>query len=171
LKQSQVEDPDMNGVRDILNAIRGLPRPDQLRLVEELTSELEIELLTIRLSSHRRIQFGAPQWLLLASYSVIERRGIDDGSRVHVQVAIASLTRATETTVVPLDKLLAEAAGMLCGRRQTSDVIDASVVLTARREGAAPIVTSDVADLRHLDYGGPGSRPGCVASDVPPILR
>jgi predicted nucleic acid-binding protein len=67
------------------------------------------------------------------------------------QVAIGGLTKAIETTVVPLDKLLAEAAGILCGRRQTSDVIDASVVLTARREGAAPVVTSDVADLRHLD--------------------
>jgi len=33
----------MNSVRDILDAIRGLPRPDQLRLVEELTSELEGE--------------------------------------------------------------------------------------------------------------------------------
>ena len=33
----------MNSVRDILDAIRGLPRPDQLRLVEELTSELESE--------------------------------------------------------------------------------------------------------------------------------
>jgi hypothetical protein len=32
-------------------------------------------------------------------------------------------------------------------------VIDASVVLIARREGAAVIVTSDVADLRHLDKG------------------
>ena len=64
---------------------------------------------------------------------------------------IGDLTKAAETTVVPLDKVLAEAAGILCGRRQTSDVIDASVVLTARREGTAAVVTSDVADLRHLD--------------------
>jgi predicted nucleic acid-binding protein len=67
------------------------------------------------------------------------------------QIAIGGLTRASETTVVPLDKVLAEASGILCGRRQTSDVNDASVVLSARREGAAAIVTSDVADLRHLD--------------------
>jgi predicted nucleic acid-binding protein len=67
------------------------------------------------------------------------------------QVAIGGLTKAAETMVMPLDKVLAEAAGILCGRRQTSDVIDASVVLTARREGHAVIVTSDVADLRHLD--------------------
>jgi rRNA-processing protein FCF1 len=66
------------------------------------------------------------------------------------QVAIGALSRASTTTVVPLDQVLAEAVGILCGKRKTSDVIDASVVLTARREGA-PIVTSDIEDLRHLD--------------------
>jgi len=52
--------------------------------------------------------------------------------------------------VPALDQILAEAAGALCGRAGTSDVIDASVVLTARRERAR-VVTSDVDDLRHLD--------------------
>jgi predicted nucleic acid-binding protein len=69
------------------------------------------------------------------------------------QVAIGSITRASETTVVSLDKVMAEAAGILCGRRKTADVIDASVVLTARREGPAVIVTSDVDDLQQLDPG------------------
>jgi predicted nucleic acid-binding protein len=69
------------------------------------------------------------------------------------QVAIGSITRAAETAVVSLDKVMAETAGVLCGRRKTADVIDASVVLTARREGAAVIVTSDVDDLQHLDPG------------------
>lgn len=68
------------------------------------------------------------------------------------QVALAALSRAATTTVVPLDQVLAEAVGVLCGKRKTSDVIDASVVLTARREGAV-IVTSVVDDLRHLDNG------------------
>lgn len=55
------------------------------------------------------------------------------------------------TTIVPfLDRLLAEAAGVLCGRTSTSDVIDAAVVLIARRERAT-VVTSDVDDLRRLD--------------------
>jgi len=55
------------------------------------------------------------------------------------------------TTVVPaLDQVLAEAAGVLCGRAGTSDVIDASVVLVARRERAV-VVTSDVGDLHRLD--------------------
>lgn len=66
------------------------------------------------------------------------------------QVALGALSRAATTAVVPLDQVLAEAVGVLCRKRKTSDVIDASVVLTARREGAA-IVTLDVDDLRHLD--------------------
>jgi hypothetical protein len=55
------------------------------------------------------------------------------------------------TTITPaLDQVLAEAAGVLCGRAGTSDVIDASVVLIARRERAV-VVTSDEGDLRRLD--------------------
>jgi rRNA-processing protein FCF1 len=68
------------------------------------------------------------------------------------QVVLGALSRATTTAVVSLDQVLAEAAGVLCGKRKTSDIIDASVVLTARREGAV-VVTSDVEDLRHLDPG------------------
>jgi hypothetical protein len=48
--------------------------------------------------------------------------------------------------------VLAEAAGVLCGRAGTSDVVDACVVLVARRERAV-VVTSDVDDLRQLDPG------------------
>ena len=66
------------------------------------------------------------------------------------QVALGALSMAATTSVVPLDQVLAEAVGVLCGKRKTADVVDASVVLTARREGA-PIVTSDIDDLRHLD--------------------
>jgi hypothetical protein len=70
-----------------------------------------------------------------------------DGSR---QARLCALL-AGETTQVPaLDRPLAEAAGRLCGRAGTSDVIDAAVVLTARR-AHAPVVTSDVEDLRRLD--------------------
>lgn len=66
------------------------------------------------------------------------------------QVALGALLRAAATSVTPLDQVLAEAAGVLCGRSRTSDVIDASVVLTARRERAS-VLTSDVGDLRRLD--------------------
>ena len=39
---------------------------------------------------------------------------------------------------------------VLCGRSRTSDVIDATVVLIAKREKAA-VVTSDPDDLTRLD--------------------
>jgi hypothetical protein len=70
-----------------------------------------------------------------------------DGTR---QVPLRALLAGSTTEVPPLDRVLAEAAGILCGRTGTSDVVDASVVLTARRE-RAPVVTSDPDDLRRLD--------------------
>ena len=54
---------------------------------------------------------------------------------------------------VPLDGVVARAAGLLCGRAGTADVIDASVALTAAgvaRHGAVAIVTSDPDDMRRL---------------------
>ncbi len=47
------------------------------------------------------------------------------------------------------DRLLAEASGTLCGGTGTNDCVDASLVLTARREGAI-VPTSDVSDLHPL---------------------
>jgi hypothetical protein len=70
-----------------------------------------------------------------------------DGAR---QAPLAALVRGPTTVVPALDRVLAEASGTLCGRCGTSDVIDASVVLTARRERAV-VVTSDPDDLRRLD--------------------
>jgi predicted nucleic acid-binding protein len=70
-----------------------------------------------------------------------------DGRR---QAIIARFLRADEVTVVPLDAAMARAAGELCGHSGTSDVIDASVVITARQYGDS-IVTSDVDDLQRLD--------------------
>jgi predicted nucleic acid-binding protein len=66
------------------------------------------------------------------------------------QVPLCSLLNADITLVPPFDRTLAEASGALCGRMGTSDVVDASVVLIARREKAA-VLTSDVGDLRALD--------------------
>jgi hypothetical protein len=68
------------------------------------------------------------------------------------QVRLGALVKGPTTVVPPLDRLLAEAAGILCGRARTSDVIDASVVLLARRERAV-VVTSDSNDLLRLDPG------------------
>lgn len=52
-------------------------------------------------------------------------------------------------TIAPLDESLARAAGALCGRARTNDVVDASVVVLARVM-AGSIVTGDADDLRAL---------------------
>src|SRR5277367_4420295 len=67
-----------------------------------------------------------------------------------VQVALARFLRSEEVTIVPLDDQLARSCGELCAARNSSDVIDASVVILAR-ERRDPIVTSDANDLRRLD--------------------
>jgi hypothetical protein len=74
------------------------------------------------------------------------------------QAPLRALVKGRTTVVPVLDQVLAEAAGALCGRAGTSDVIDASVVLVARRERAAVVVTSDVVDLRRLDPSLPLER-------------
>jgi rRNA-processing protein FCF1 len=73
------------------------------------------------------------------------------------QAPLRALVKMPTTIVPSLDQVLAEAAGVLCGRVGSSDVIDASVVLVARRERAV-VVTSDVQDLRRLDPGLPVER-------------
>jgi predicted nucleic acid-binding protein len=67
-----------------------------------------------------------------------------------VQVALARFLRSVEVEIVPLDEHLARTCGELCGATNSSDLIDASVVLLAR-ERRDPIVTSDPNDLRRLD--------------------
>ena len=52
--------------------------------------------------------------------------------------------------VQPLDREEAQATGAICGETGTRDVVDASVVLLARKHGAA-IVTSDPEDLKRVD--------------------
>ncbi len=72
-----------------------------------------------------------------------------DGRR---QARLARLLGAPDVEVDPLDDLAAREAGQLCGLRGTTDVVDASVVLNARRHGCR-IATSDPDDLRRLDPG------------------
>jgi hypothetical protein len=71
-----------------------------------------------------------------------------DGSR---QALLAqALTHCDE---VALDGSVARAAGLLCGRSDTPDVVDASVALVAAarsQTGPTALVTSDTADLHHL---------------------
>lgn len=68
------------------------------------------------------------------------------------QVRLARLLRQPRTRVVPLDRVDATSVGRLLAASGTSDVVDAHVVVCARRAGRA-IVTSDPSDLRALDPG------------------
>ncbi len=70
-----------------------------------------------------------------------------DGSK---QVRLVMLLKETQARVVALDEDTARAAGILLGLRGTNDVVDASVVMCARRHGQ-PVVTGDPDDLRRLD--------------------
>ncbi|MCE7894240.1 MAG: hypothetical protein KJ015_08070 [Myxococcales bacterium] len=70
-----------------------------------------------------------------------------DGKR---QARLARLVGSGLLEVKALDREEAQAAGVLCGQTGTSDVIDASVALLARRH-AATVVTSDAEDLRRID--------------------
>jgi len=66
------------------------------------------------------------------------------------QVRLARLLSSELFEIEVLDDRSARSAGQLCGVTHTDDVIDASVVLCARRRGHA-VLTSDVDDLRRLD--------------------
>jgi predicted nucleic acid-binding protein len=70
-----------------------------------------------------------------------------DGRR---QARIARLIGSGAVDIQPLDLEDAQATGVLCGRSSSKDIVDAHVVLVARREGAI-VVTSDPDDLRRID--------------------
>ena len=67
-----------------------------------------------------------------------------------VQVTLARFLRIDEVEISPLDEQLARACGELCGATDTSDMIDASVVILARQR-RDHIITSDPHDMRRLD--------------------
>lgn len=66
----------------------------------------------------------------------------------------ALLSRALgQCDEVALDGAGARAAGLLCGRSGSADIVDASVVLTAgglARNGPVAVLTSDPGDIRRL---------------------
>jgi predicted nucleic acid-binding protein len=66
------------------------------------------------------------------------------------QALLSRFLRLTEVTTVVLDEAEAKAAGALCGRAGTADVVDASVVICARSRGHA-VLTGDTSDLAVLD--------------------
>ena len=73
------------------------------------------------------------------------------------QVQLGKFLHSCE--VVPIGTEVAKAAGVLCGRAGTRDVVDAAVVTTALTCGAI-VFTSDPEDIAHLS----------AASEVKPGL-
>jgi hypothetical protein len=69
-----------------------------------------------------------------------------DGAR---QVKLRRLLKRPQARVVVLDERIACIAGMLLGVRGGHDIVDASVVVCARRY-RQPVVTGDPDDLRRL---------------------
>ena len=66
----------------------------------------------------------------------------------------ALLSRFLNLPIVEVDLLTRgtwSAAGLLCGKAGTSDVVDAAVVACAHRRTARTVITSDPDDLRKLD--------------------
>ena len=68
------------------------------------------------------------------------------------QARLSRLIRQPTTDVKDLDRVDATSVGRLLAASSTSDVVDAHVVICARRAGQA-IVSSDPGDLRRLDPG------------------
>ena len=66
------------------------------------------------------------------------------------QARLARLVRQPTTDVVPLDRVDATNVGRLLAASGTADVVDAHVVVCARR-ARQRVVTSDPDDLRRLD--------------------
>lgn len=66
------------------------------------------------------------------------------------QARLARLVRQPATDVVTLDRLDATGVGRILAASGTADVVDAHVVLCARRAGQA-VATSDPDDLHQLD--------------------
>jgi hypothetical protein len=95
---------------------------------------------------------------------VLLARARETGSRVTVpasalaqavrhperQARLARLLRQPTTDVVPLDRIDATSVGRLLAASGTSDVVDAHVVICARR-ASQRAVTSDPDDLQALD--------------------
>jgi hypothetical protein len=71
-----------------------------------------------------------------------------------IQATLARFLKAPEVEIVPLDEHLSRSCGELCGATDTSDVIDASVVIVAKERNDV-IVTGYVKDLRRLDPTAP----------------
>ncbi|MGH9165559.1 MAG: PIN domain-containing protein [Acidimicrobiales bacterium] len=68
------------------------------------------------------------------------------------QVRLVRVLAAESVEIHALDAEEARAAGHLCGASETADIVDASVVILARRTGAVTL-SSDRSDLIGIDPG------------------
>jgi predicted nucleic acid-binding protein len=68
------------------------------------------------------------------------------------QARLSRLIRQVGTDLMALDGPDATAVGLVLARTGTADIVDAHVVICARRAGQA-IATSDPADLRRISSG------------------
>jgi hypothetical protein len=66
------------------------------------------------------------------------------------QTRLSRLIRQADTNLVPLDGPDATAVGLLLAETATADIVDAHVVICARRTGQV-VVTSDPGDIRRID--------------------
>jgi hypothetical protein len=66
------------------------------------------------------------------------------------QARLSRLIRQVSTDVVPLNGPDATAVGLLLAETATADIVDAHVVICARRTGQV-VVTSDPGDIRRID--------------------
>lgn len=119
-------------------------------ILEEGASVLDAGALIAfeRLDRRTRATFARRRGPLIIPAGVLAQVWRDGGK----QIVLARLVRAEGTVVEPLDRERARAAGALLGRSGASDVVDASVVLSARAHKAV-VLTSDPDDLRRIDPG------------------
>ena len=66
------------------------------------------------------------------------------------QTRLSRLIRQADTDLVPLNGHDATAAGLLLAETATADIVDAHVVICARRTGQV-VVTSDPGDIGRID--------------------
>jgi predicted nucleic acid-binding protein len=66
------------------------------------------------------------------------------------QARLSRLIRQVSTDLTPLNGPDATAVGLVLARTATADIVDAHVVVCARRAGQA-VVTSDADDLKRID--------------------
>jgi hypothetical protein len=66
------------------------------------------------------------------------------------QTRLSRLIRQTDTDLVPLNGPDATAVGLLLAETATTDIVDAHVVICARRTGQV-VVTSDPGDIKRID--------------------